>query len=67
MDQEFLPNPVSRPPPELTPELEDLVFEYLERIDGARTELLETLCREHPEQADLLRARVHVLRRVHGL
>jgi hypothetical protein len=65
MDQENPPLPMPRSPPappELSQELEDLVFDYLERVEGARSDLLEALCREHPSQADLLRARVQVLR-----
>ena len=44
------------------PQLEELVFEYLELLEDGAKDPLEALCRAHPEHADGLRARVWLLR-----
>lgn len=42
--------------------IDELVFECLERLEGEGLEVLEVLCREHPDYAVVLRARIEALR-----
>lgn len=59
--------PRSEPDPAPQPALpraavDELVVEYLDRLEQARDGLLEELCARDPERATALRARVAILR-----
>lgn len=42
--------------------IDQLVFECLERLESEGLEAIEALCREHPDYAIVLRARIEALR-----